>query len=147
MTELNSLFKMDARELVSQLHPISEASHNHIFRAADEMGELARYLVHATLPERYLQTLPHPASIDALVIAIRYTLGVLPQLLEQISQRLNMLGDDPRLDTDSPNDGIPAPERALDAAEKMASAADILRTAAESFGRINTETSHLKFKG
>lgn len=146
MSQLDDLIDMDGRDLVLTLHPINQASHEHTYKAGDELGELVRYLVHATLPERVHRALPYPISVDDLVKNLRYAVEGMPQLLEQIAARLALLRADPDLATDSPNDGVSAEQRAAEAEENLRVLADQIRGMSGQWSVIRRNTGRLKFE-
>lgn len=144
-TDREPITDLEGRDLIQALHPIYEASPEHTAAASDEHGELARYLVHVTLPERAHKALVYPGDVDRLVQNLRYGMATMPQMLNQVADRLSAISREEYFATDDgPNAGITAEQRATEAISDLRALADLMGQVTDSFSRVGKNTSHLK---
>ncbi|MFF5296598.1 hypothetical protein [Paractinoplanes globisporus] len=78
-----------AEELVTELHPYNEWNAAHTRAAVAEIGELVRYLNHAT---QHPEALPDPAEVGEMLRLLGQSVRRLPQVLKQAGGRLESLG-------------------------------------------------------
>ena len=72
-------------EIVTDLHPYHEWSGAHTRAAVAEIGELVRYLNHAT---QHPEALPDPESIGETLRLLGQSVRRLPQVIKQADARL-----------------------------------------------------------
>lgn len=132
---------LNGRELVAELHPLSEISRDHTRKASDEIAELVRYLNHVTYND---EALPYPIDSDSLVSNIGAALDMLPQLMEQLGGRLTRLTNRPDLSTDDTSDPAARVSVAVAALERVRAN---LGPAASAMRDVRRQTSHLNLKG
>lgn len=144
--ERPDLTGLEGRDLILTMHPIFGASPDHTAAASDEAGELLRYLVHVTLPERAHKALVYPSNVDRLVQNLKYAVERMPQLLSQMADRLEALRAHPRFATDDRPGGVTAEQRGLEAEQDLRELASQMEAAAERFAAVGSNTSHLKFE-
>ncbi|GAA2510081.1 hypothetical protein [Pilimelia columellifera] len=67
---------------------------NNVTAATAAIGELVRYLNHATLTDNAATTLPYPSSIADVLIDLHQAVQRLPQTLHQLGVHLDAIADD-----------------------------------------------------
>jgi hypothetical protein len=72
-------------EIVTEMHPYNEWSGAHTRAAVAEIGELVRYLNHAT---QHPEALPDPAAIGEVLRLLGQSVRRLPQVVKQAEARL-----------------------------------------------------------
>jgi hypothetical protein len=79
-------------EIVTDIHPYNEWSGAHTRAAVAEIGELVRYLNHAT---QHPEALPDPAAIGEMLRLLGQSVRRLPQVMKQADARLAALTGEP----------------------------------------------------
>jgi len=72
-------------EIVTDMHPYNEWSGAHTRAAVAEIGELVRYLNHAT---QHPEALPDPEAVGEVLRLLGQTVRRLPQVVKQADARL-----------------------------------------------------------
>jgi hypothetical protein len=72
-------------EIVTDMHPYNEWSGAHTRAAVAEIGELVRYLNHAT---QHPEALPDPVAIGEMLRLLGQSVRRLPQVVKQADARL-----------------------------------------------------------
>ena len=75
-------------EIVTDMHPYNEWSGAHTRAAVAEIGELVRYLNHAT---QHPEALPDPEAVGEVLRLLGQTVRRLPQVVKQADARLAAL--------------------------------------------------------
>jgi hypothetical protein len=87
-------------ETVNQIErrfDIDKPTADDVRTAAMVLAHLLRFLNHATLPDRAAQNLPYPSSVSVVTDNLRTAARRLPQLVEQLADRMDQLAGDSKL--------------------------------------------------
>jgi hypothetical protein len=79
-------------EIVTDMHPYNEWSGAHTRAAVAEIGELVRYLNHAT---QHPEALPDPEAIGEMLRLLGQSVRRLPQVVKQADARLAAITGSP----------------------------------------------------
>lgn len=120
---------------------------------ADLAAAAARYLCHATLPERWANAVEYPAAAYRVIGHVDTLAARLDQVLDQLAQLQRAYAADPRLERDQwwsstrpdPLDGWEAATIAGGCADDLTEARQKLRDAAAALQRAAGKAARLKF--
>jgi len=76
---------LTSEEIVTEMHPYNEWTGAHTRAAVAEIGELVRYLNHAT---QHPEALPDPEAIGEMLRLLGQSVRRLPQVVKQADARL-----------------------------------------------------------
>jgi hypothetical protein len=91
--------RIDPEAIADEVLPLDSTDPQQVLAAANLLVDLVRRLCRAT---RHAEAVPTPQAADAIVSALAIAVGRLPQLCQQLADRVHDLGDLAGLTADQP---------------------------------------------